>query len=210
MKTRIVSVAQGKKAVAAAASALSNGGIVAYPTETSYALGCDATNAAAVKKMYSLKGRRKNKALPVIVDSLKTIKKYAALGGNENAALLCKKLMPGPLTLVVEMKKGSLPYNLSRDGIAFRISSHPFASALAGKLGKPIVSTSANRSGEPGIYSSMEIAEKYLGKVELIVDAGELKPTRASSIVDLRGERPLLVRQGGVSFRAVLQTLKKA
>ncbi len=205
MKTKIISVAEGSKAVAAASAILSKGGVVVYPTETSYAIGCDATNARAVKKIFSLKGREKNKPLPVIVASVKTAQKYAVL--TQGALALCKKFMPGPLTLVVEMKKGTLPSSLSNGGVAFRISSNSFANSVARKLSRPIVSTSANLSGQPSIYSSVQLAETYLWKIEAIVDAGELAPVRASTIVDLRGKNPLLLRDGPIPFTNILKLL---
>lgn len=205
-QTRITS-ARARKAVFEAARVLENGGVVAYPTETSYALGCDATNAPAVKKIFALKKRSRRKPLPLIVDSLKTISRYALL--NEKARVLAKKFMPGPLTLVVEMNGAALPKRLSPGGIAFRISSNKFAYAIAKKFGKPIVSTSANKSGEPSIYSSRKIVSEYGGKVDLVVDAGELAPEPPSAIVDLRGRKPVLLRKGPVKFVDVVNALKK-
>ena len=206
MKTEIVSTKK-KTSIGQAAKILLQGGVVAYPTETSYALGCDATSSRAIRKIFKLKKREKNKALPVIVGSLKTIVKYALL--SKGAIALAEWFMPGPLTLVVEVKKGALPPSLGGDGVAFRISSNSFARALATKLGRPIVSTSANRSGEPSIYSGKQLIEHYDGKVELIAQAGELKPVRASTIIDLRGDAPALLRQGPVAFASVLKELKK-
>lgn len=206
-KILIVS-ANRKDAVGIAAKKTMDGCSIAYPTETSYALGCDATNARAVRKIFALKQREKDKPLPVIVDSLRTISKYAIL--NQHAVTLANKFMPGPLTLVVEMKKGALPNSLSSSGIAFRISSNHFAAALAKKLGKPIVSTSANKAGEPSIYSVKKMVSEYGGKVDFIVDAGELAPKRASMIVDLRGRKPVLLRKGVVKFGEVVKALKKS
>lgn len=205
MQTKIVST-KNRQCAAQAANVLRAGGVVAYPTETSYALGCDATNSKAIEKIYSLKGRGKGKPLPVIVDSLKTIEKYALL--SKDAKILVKKFMPGPLTLVVQMRKDALPKSLSKGGVAFRISSNSFARKLSTKLGRPIVSTSANTSGEASIYSGAQLAEKYAGKIDFIADGGKLVPRKASAIVYLRGA-PTLVRPGAVSFQKVLQALKQ-
>lgn len=204
--TRTEILAANSRNAQKAAELLRRGKIVAYPTETSYALGCDATNARAVERIFSLKGRNRGKPLPVIVESLKAVERYALLDGR--AIALAKKFMPGPLTLVVEARKDAFPKNLSSSGIAFRISSHSFARSLARELGRPVVSTSANPSGKPSIFSAEKIIELYYGKVDAVVSAGELEQGTPSTIVDLRGEKPILARRGRVAFAKVLKQLK--
>ena len=129
-------------------SALLRGETIVYPTETCYGLGCYATNQAAVDKIFRIKGRREDKPLLVIVPNTKMVQEYA-----EWATLLSdieQRYWPGPLTVVVTAKKdcGLADGVVAKDGtIAIRVTAHPLARGIVESLGKPLVSTSANRSG---------------------------------------------------------------
>lgn len=204
-----VAAGGGKKIVEMAAKKISEGSVIAYPTESSYALGADATNARAVKKIFAFKGREKSRPLPIIVADLKMAKKYLVL--DVGAEKLCKQFMPGPLTLVVEKRKipEGVVKELSQSGVAFRIPGNKIAREICEKSGRPITSTSANDSGKPPVFSSKQLEKKYSKKIGLIADAGELPKKPPSTIVDLRGATPVLLREGPVPFHKVLRALKK-
>lgn len=187
-----------KASIETAAEILRSGGVIVYPTETAYGLGCDARNTKAVRRIYEIKGRPAQKAIPIIVASAAMAQKYLVL--DKRARKLIKTFMPGPLTLVVRKKRKQLPDTLSKRTVAFRISSNRFARELAKACGCPITSTSANPSGANPIYSAAKIMKLFAGKVDLIIDAGNLKRIRPSTIVDLSGKEPRLLREGPIAF----------
>jgi L-threonylcarbamoyladenylate synthase len=194
-----------KFVIEAAADTLKSGGVIVYPTETAYGLGCDARNAKAIQRIYGLKGRSSTKALPVIVADLKMAKKYLSI--DKKAEALIKRFMPGPLTLVVKAREGKFPKLLMDKGtVAFRISSYPFASAIAKQCGFPVTSTSANPSGIWAIYNSEKMRAFFTGKVALIVDVGNLKKTKKtkpSTIVDISSSDIKLLREGPIPFSKI-------
>lgn len=192
-----------KNAAKTAAGIVKKGGVIVFPTETSYGLGCDATNKKAVAKIYALKKRPTNKPLPVIVCSVSQVQNYAVLSPVARRAV--KRFMPGPLTLVVPLKQ-KLP--VSKKTIAFRISSNSFARSLAHYANAPIVSTSANLSGEEPVFSFDEAGKMFGGKADLLVDAGNLPKCKPSTIVDLTGDEPVLVRPGKISFSKIEKVLR--
>jgi len=135
---------------------------------------------------------------------LKIAEKYGVI--NENAKRLVKKFMPGPLTLIVKRKK-NFPRLTNKD-FAFRISSCKVAHEIA-KLAKvPITATSANLHGKPSIYSSKKVIKQFKGKVDIILDAGNLKRTKPSTIVDVR-KKVKLVRSGPIPFTKILNFLNE-
>ncbi len=177
-----------KSAIEKAARVLDEGGLVVYPTESAYALGCDATNEVAAKKVFSLK-KRVGKYLPMIVGSVGIAKKYGVL--DRYASALLKRFSPGPLTLIVP-KKG-IPDVVNSDFV-FRIPSG-VAGKLAKVFGKPVVSTSANISGEGVIYSFAKVRDLFFGKVGLILDGGDLEEKPVSTIV----KDGKIIREGAIS-----------
>ncbi|MFA6049217.1 MAG: L-threonylcarbamoyladenylate synthase [Candidatus Micrarchaeia archaeon] len=205
MKTTILK-REGKTAKILAA-ALRRGQIAVFPTETVYGLGCDATNAAAVKKIFAAKRRPSEKALPVVVSSLSQIAKYAQI--TPLARSLAKKFMPGPLTLVVPMKKGvKFPAASREKTIAFRITSDALLRRACRLLGQPVVATSANISGKPpaGIFS--EAQRDFSGKVPLMVDGGTLAASMPSTVLCIAFETPVILREGQIPAARVLNALK--
>lgn len=193
--TMIVKASESK-AVEYAARVLKQGGVIIYPTESSYGIGADAANMKAVRRIFRIKGRIKGKKLPVIVGSLAAIKKHALI--DRNASVLIKKFMPGPLTIIVKRKgKGT---------IAFRIPSHPFALALARKFRKPITATSANVSGRAALYKIRDVINAFGGSVDLIIDAGNLPKRRTSTIYDVKKGK--VIRKGPVKERNIVKALR--
>lgn len=190
-----------------AASALDEGAIAIFPTETCYGIGCDATDETAVRRIFEIKKRNKKKALPVIVNDIQTAERYCYI--TPTAELLAKKFMPGPLTLVVKAR-GNLPKALTASSgkIAFRISSNKIANALAKELGKPLVATSANPGGKGEIYSGKEAIEKFAQCVDIIIDAGALKKRKPSTIYDTLSNK--ILRAGEISGGRINKALKTA
>jgi len=188
-----------KQAIEAAVKVLRNGDLVVYPTESAYALGCDATNAAAAEKIFTLKKRGK-KPLPMIVGDVKTAEKYGII--NHYARSLLKRFSPGPLTLIVPKKDG-IP-EVVNNAFVFRIPDSNVARELASSLGKPVVSTSANISGEGAIYSFAKVKKLFSGKVDVIIDGGDLVPRPVSTIVDIKSGK--IVREGAVSAKEIAST----
>ncbi|MBI4014744.1 MAG: threonylcarbamoyl-AMP synthase [Candidatus Aenigmarchaeota archaeon] len=196
MKTLILATGD-KNAPSKAAAIIRKGGVVVYPTETSYGIGADWTNPRAVRKVFKAKGRNVEKRLPVIVPSLAVMKKYAMI--NEETKKLARAFMPGPLTLVVPTKNES--------SVAFRISSHDFANAISKRLEKPLTATSANLADEPPIYDARGVVALFGGKVDAIVDGGRLRKRRASTIYDTT--KHFVLRQGPISEKAIARILGK-
>jgi L-threonylcarbamoyladenylate synthase len=193
----------GPDRLAAAAAVLRKGGLVAYPTETFYALGADALDSAAVEKVFSAKGRPGAMPLPVVVGDVGDLARVAAhlpAGAQE----LIDAFWPGPLTLVLPSAAG-LPERLLGGGktIGVRLSPHPIARGLARALGGPIVATSANRSGHPAPATAADAAAELQDGVALVLDGGRTRGGAPSTIVDLSLDPPRLVRAGPISSLAV-------
>jgi len=183
-----------------AAQVMALGGVVAYPTETSYALGCNALDAKAVARVYAIKGRDKSKPLPVIMADARMVGKFTVSTPAQQR--LVEKFMPGPLTIAAK-KKVAMPASGDAKTVAFRIPAIAFAKKASALLGAPIVSTSANLSGESAVYGISQIVEMFAKKVDLIVDAGDLSQVPASTIVCLLGT-PKILRQGPISNESVI------
>ncbi|MDO8425065.1 MAG: L-threonylcarbamoyladenylate synthase [bacterium] len=193
------------------------GGLLVYPTETSYAIGCDATNGVAVRAVFRVKERVAEKSFPLIVSSRAMAKRYVQW--NTHVERLARQHWPGPLTLVLKMRNGPSPAGrrelegvghgvlasgmiASNGTVAFRVSSHPIARALARRLGRPLVSTSANRAGEPPCFTVLQ-AQQFLvhtpsREAVLFLDGGDLPEHIPSTIVDCTGGAPVVIRHGAV------------
>ncbi|MAG17986.1 MAG: threonylcarbamoyl-AMP synthase [Candidatus Diapherotrites archaeon] len=178
------------------------GNIVAFPTETSYGLACDPFNEKAVRKLHELKKEPLDKPILLIVASKQMIDEIANLG--ENGLKLVEKFMPGPLTLIAKKRK-SVPDFLSKEKVAFRISSNEIANKLSRKFGKPITGTSANLHEKKPAFSEKEV-KKYFGEEILLIDAGKLQKSEASTIFDL--EEKKIIREGPVSEKEIKKVLE--
>ncbi len=182
------------------------GGVIVYPTETCYGLGCDATNNAAVEHIFKIKQREPGKPVLVIAHDISVFLKYVEW--NETIDHLARIYWPGPLTIVAPLKEKATELAAgvigSDNTIAFRVTSHPFAASLVQKLGRPIVSTSANLSSYPNPYDVGYIVSMFEGgqyTPDLVIDAGDLPHHSASTIVrvEANGEK-VIVRQGEITI----------
>lgn len=191
-----------------AVAILSAGGIVVYPTETSYGMGCDATNHTAVERIFAIKQRPVVKGLSTILPSLADATQYIIL--LPYTRRLVEYYWPGPLTIIAPKSPTSPLSPLCENGNngthAVRVSSHPVAAALANRLGKPIVATSANISGKPDVYDPADIVAAFEGAEQqpnAYIDAGILPHTPPSTIVQVRPEGINVLRQGALVVRKV-------
>lgn len=193
-----------KKIIDKAVEIMNGGGVIIYPTETCYGIGCDATNPKATNKIYTIKMRDKNKPLPIIVSSVIMISKYAII--TPQMKHLVKKFMPGPLTIVARTKGSSLGKTIGKS-VSFRITSNNIALSLVKKLKLPMISTSANISGEAPLYRIDNVIKKFNKKVDMIIDAGKLKKNRPSTCIDMSESEIKIIREGPIPTKKVYREL---
>ena len=178
-----------------AADVMRRGGVVIYPTDTLYALGCDALNNNAIEKICKLKGLKSEKTnLSIICEDLSEVAKYARLD-NANFRLL-KDNLPGPFTFILPALSKLPKAFKGRKTVGVRIPDNAVSAALVKALGNPIMTTSVPVGNEEDYFTEPElIAERYIADVEIVIDAGRggLVP---STIVDCTGDEPEVLRQG--------------
>lgn len=192
-------------ALAPAVAALQRGGVIAYPTETFYGLGADPLSAAAVARVFGVKARVEGQSLPLIAADLAQARRVAAVTGA--AARLAERFWPGPLTLVVPALAPFVEGAQRHGTVAIRVPDHAVARALAAAFGSPITSTSANRSGEPPAAVVSELGG-IAPRLDVVVDGGRTPGGLPSTIVDLTGGAPTLVRAGAIAWDRVLESLE--
>lgn len=194
------------KIVNEAADVLSEGGLVILPTETAYGIAADATNDEAVRKVFEAKQRPLERSVPIMVSDRYMIEEYADI--SPLARHLMNHFMPGPLSLVVPKKEqNGLAPSLSEKGVSFRIPGNDFARAIVSELGKPVTTTSANISGEGPLYAVDQVKATFLDKVHLILDQGDLPPREPSTVLDLQGELPKVLRVGPISGEEIQKAI---
>jgi L-threonylcarbamoyladenylate synthase len=207
LTTRILPA--GTAATAEAVRVLAGGGLVAFPTETVYGLGADATNGQAVARLYEAKGRP---AFNPLIAHVADRASAQALGRfNADAGRLAAALWPGPLTLVLPKAAGCPVAELATaglDSIAARLPSHALAHAILTAFGRPVVAPSANRSGHVSPTTAAHVAADLSGRIDLIIDGGATPVGIESTIVACLGE-PTLLRPGGVPRAAIERALGK-
>ena len=186
-------------AIADAAVCLANGGLVAFPTETVYGLGADATNATAVARLYAAKGRPSFNPLIAHVFDFAAARRLAVF--NPAAEKLAAAFWPGPLTLVLK-KTGSSPVaelaTAGLDSIAVRVPQHPVALGILDRLGRPVVAPSANRSGHVSPTTAQHVMDDLGGRIDFIVDGGSTPVGVESTIISCLRDLPMLLRPGGL------------
>jgi L-threonylcarbamoyladenylate synthase len=206
--TRVL--AANAAAVADAARVLAAGGLVAFPTETVYGLGADATNGRAVARLYEAKGRPAFNPLIAHVGDARAAQALARF--DANAATLAAALWPGPLTLVLRKAAGCPVAELATAGldtIAVRVPDHALARGILTALGKPVVAPSANRSGHVSPTRLEHVLADLGGRIDLAIDGGAARVGVESTIVSCLGE-PALLRPGGVPRASIERVLGRA
>jgi L-threonylcarbamoyladenylate synthase len=196
LKTQILPA--GEAAVAAAARTLAEGGLVAFPTETVYGLGADATNPAAVARIYQAKGRPAFNPLIAHVGDVAAARQIARF--DAPAIALAEAFWPGPLTLVLPKTENCAVADLATAGldtVAIRIPAHPVARDILRAFGGPVVAPSANLSGHVSPTTATHVQSDLAGRIELIVDGGPVAVGVESTVVGCF-DAPMLLRPGGV------------
>ncbi len=180
-------------------SILKQGGIVAFPTDTVYGLGACANLHQAVERVYQVKERPRDMALPLLLAHTLQISEVAE-PVPPIAWLLAHNFLPGALTIVLH-KSNSVSDIITGGGItiAVRIPAHPIPVALADGLGIPIVGTSANLSGKPSVLTADEVYSQFGDKIDLVIDGGRCLGGTESTVVDVTGETPVVLREGAIS-----------
>jgi L-threonylcarbamoyladenylate synthase len=183
-----------------ASEVIRTGGLVSFPTETVYALGADAMNGEAVKKVFELKKREVDKPIAIFLSGSKELNKFV-----EVITPTAKKFMgsfwPGPLTLIFKAKTGRLSHLTGKEGkLGVRVSSSEFVQMFLNQIQTPLTATSANLTGKREPVSADEVLKDFDGKIKLIIDGGRVKEDVPSSVVDVSGDIPILIREGRISF----------
>lgn len=203
-KTRILKATLEN--VRAAAETVKKGGLIVYPTDTVYGLGCDPFNISAVEKLIRVKGTR-DKPLPILACSLNDIERVAEL--SEKARRIGEKFWPGPLTLILPRKRPSDIITFSLTTIGVRIPNHKVALKLIGLSGGLLIGTSANKTGMQPPSNAADAYEQLNGKVDVILDGGMVKLGVSSTILDLTCERLKVLRNGPVNLEDVMEFFEK-
>lgn len=182
-----------------ASAVVRNGGLVAFPTETVYGLGGDATNPEASRKIYAAKGRPSDNPLIVHIADFSQLRNIVAEVPQE-AEKLAEAFWPGPLTMILR-KNEVIPYETTGglDTVAIRMPSHPVARAFLQDSGCMIAAPSANTSGRPSPTTAQHVWEDLHGKIEILLDGGPVGIGIESTIVDLSEERPMILRPGFIT-----------
>ncbi|MDX2288983.1 MAG: L-threonylcarbamoyladenylate synthase [Hyphomicrobiaceae bacterium] len=190
--------------IAAAGERLRAGGLVAFPTETVYGLGADATNGRAVAAIYTAKGRPRFNPLIVHVADLDSARALAVF--CPRAERIAAAFWPGAVTLVLPRRTEATVADLVTAGletIAVRVPAHRLALALLAATGRPLAAPSANRSGRISPTTAAHVASDLGERVDVILDGGPCAIGVESAIVDLSGDRPALLRPGGIAGGAI-------
>lgn len=203
--SRPVLNSNAQKEIAGAVSCLKSGGVVAYPTDTLYGLGVDVFNEAALQRVFEIKGRPRDLALPVLLDGWERVALVAA-GPPPIAERLARQFWPGSLTLVLPKSPGlSELVTGGRDTVAVRQPDHWVPLSLVAGLGHPITGTSANRSGQQDLLTLEEVRETLGSLVDYIIDCGPAPEGTPSTVVDVTQGESKLLREGAISFTEVLR-----
>jgi len=181
------------------------GGVVVFPTDTVYGLGADAFNTHAVEKVFKIKQRPFSLPLPVLLaDESQTATVAVAI--SEFARRLMKRFWPGGLTLVLN-GGASLPELITGGGdkIAVRVPDHIIPVTLISRLGKPVVGTSANVSNSPSVATAEDVEKQLGADVDLIIDGGRCPGSLESTVVDVTGQSPIVLRQGAIAEAEIMR-----
>jgi L-threonylcarbamoyladenylate synthase len=195
--------------IAKAVTILKNGGVIAYPTETFYGLGAHADNAAAVERIFAIKGRSFNNPVSLII------------GNDENltglvrevpptAKILMQAFWPGALTLVFHASARINPRLTAGTGkIGIRVSSHPIAAALAKTMAFPITATSANLSGAAECSTTAEVLDRLGEKITVLIDGGRTPGGDGSTVLDMTTDPPAMLREGVIPASMIYAVIGK-
>jgi L-threonylcarbamoyladenylate synthase len=188
-----------------AADVVRKGGVIAFPTRCLYGLGADAFNAKAVERLVGIKQRPAEKPILILVDDRHRLKGLVT-HITKAARAISERFWPGRVTLVFEASAevpGTLTAGTGKIGI--RQAGHPVAAALIRAIQGPITGTSANQSGFPGCHQMQDLQPTVAEQLDLILDAGPLEGGRGSTVVDVTGDVPRVLREGVVSEKDIME-----
>jgi L-threonylcarbamoyladenylate synthase len=193
--------------ILAASRIVRSGGLVVYPTDTVYGLGCDPFNVTAVKQVFRVKGERE-KPLPILASSIDHVEKIASL--SPKAEKIARWFWPGPLTLIVP-KKPILPevVTCNLNSVGVRVPNHAVALQLINLSNGLLVGTSANRTGEKPPQTAPEAARQLGEEVDVILDDGPTTLGVPSTVADLTSKKLRILREGAVSFKEISEALSQ-
>lgn len=199
--------AEDPNSIALAAEAIRRGELIIYPTDTIYGFGGDSRSSAVVRRIEDLKGRD-GKPISIVVSDMDMAARYCVVSQCARRYL---QLLPGPYTFVMARRRGmpgeEVAHNAAGDSIGVRMPEHPFPLALVRELGFPITSTSVNHAGQPPAVEPGEMGEDLKAAASLLVDGGRCRHGEASTVIDMRGDRPVVLRSGAGNAR--FQELQK-
>jgi L-threonylcarbamoyladenylate synthase len=192
--------------IARAVEILKDGGVVAFPTDTVYGLGCLVLDIKAIENLYDIKGREQTKAIAVLIASAEDLPLIAAKPKAE-VLRLAGRFWPGPLTIVVP-RNPKLPEALSHTAtIGVRVPDHAVAQALLAAAG-PMAVTSANLSGQANTVTAEQVLAQLDGRIELLIDGGQTPGETPSTVVEMTGAAPRVLRAGGISAAQIAAALE--
>lgn len=212
MNTKIIkleSLENNEEKLMEAAKILQEGGLVAFPTETVYGLGADGLNSEAAAKIYSAKGRPSDNPLILHIADMDMISKLAK-NISEDAMKVMNVFWPGPLTVILN-KTDIVPYGTTGglDTVAIRMPSHPVARELIRIADVAVAAPSANTSGRPSPTTAQHVIQDLDGKIDMVVDGGKVGIGIESTIVDMTGENPMILRPGYITKPMLEEVVKK-
>jgi len=191
----------------AVADTLKRGGLVAFPTDTVFGIGACSNLPNAIEKLKWAKGRSESKPFPLMVSSIQQIRTLAVVSASHER--LINKLLPGALTIVFRKLPHVDPIITNGfDSIAIRMPNDPWIIKLIDIIGVPLLVSSANISGEPSCYSSNEVLKQMDGRIDGIVE-GVSGDFLSSTIVDMCGDVPIIIRQGKVTIDDIMKALEE-
>jgi L-threonylcarbamoyladenylate synthase len=196
-----------EKIINRAVEILADGGIIAYPTETFYGLGADATNPKAIQKIFAVKGRNFKNPISLIIGKPDDI--YPLVQDiPESAKKLMAAFWPGALTIVFSATDSVSSILTAGSGkIGLRVSSHPGARGIVQKLQRPLTATSANLSGAPECIRASEVADQIGDKIDAIVDLGNTPGTTGSTIIDVTCDPAVILREGAINRKTIEKSI---
>ena len=188
-----------------AAALIRSGGMVAFPTETVYGLAVDATNTDAIRRIFTVKGRPENKPILILIAEPGWLSDLTDSVSHQAKAVM-SSFWPGPLTLVFSARSTVDPGLLAGGtSIGVRFSGSKLAQALASAVGRPITAPSANRSGTENPLSAQNVYKTLGNQIDLILDGGRAQDAVPSTVIDVSGPTPQLIRPGKILFEAVFR-----
>lgn len=193
--------------LAEAAVTVAKGGVICYPTDTLYGLGCDPLNVEAVKRTMEAKGRG-TKPMPILVKDLAAAEKFAYV--PDKARRVARELWPGPLTIILQARDVLPPALILEGKVGIRSPNHPICLNLLELCSRALVGTSANLAGRMPATTAEEVLKQLGNRVDLILDGGRVPLGLASTVIDLTQRRPVMIREGPLGREEILNCLRKA